>query len=200
MATMVEIKFRSICKELEKLNSQLERAEKRLVKAEAEAVKKNAMFESHEAYRAWLDNVPTDGGWIINKADIERNGAYRAFTSAQYDVKDLKERIEKTEKRFEKAQEKMEDRRKAIQIIEDQKQKEELMKLEFEEEQKEWAKDGITLEERYRGITPRGKRFLIRINRGFTERAMHCFTLYINYEVIFTSGEFWRAYAEIKKR
>lgn len=200
MATMVEIKFRSICKELEKLNSQLERAEKRLAKAEADAVKKDAMFESHEAYRAWLDNVPTDGGWIINKADIEKNGAYRAFTSAQYDVKDLKERIEKTEKRFEKAQDKMEDRRKAIQIIANQKKKEELMKLEFEEEQKEWAKDGITLEERYRGFTPNGKRFLIRINRGFTERAMHCFTLYIGGQTIFTSGEFWRAYAEIKKR
>ena len=200
MATMVEIKFRSICKELEKLNSQLERAEKRLAKAEADAVKKNAMFESHEAYRAWLDNVPTDGGWIINKADIEKNGAYRAFTSAQYDVKDLKERIEKTEKRFEKAQEKMEDRRKAIQIIEDQKKKEELMKLEFEEEQKEWAKDGITLEERYSGITPKGNRFLIFGNSGFTTRSWHCFTLYINGNVIFTSGEFWKAYAEIMKR
>lgn len=200
MATMVEIKFRSICKELEKLNAQLERAEKRLAKAEAKAKKMNAMFESHEAYREWIESVPTNNGWIINKEDIERNGAYREFTSAQYDIKDLKERIEKTEKRFEQAQEKMEDRRKAIQIIEDQKKKAELMKLEFEEEQKEWAKDGITLEERYWGRTPNGKRFQILINSGFTERSWHCFTLYIDGQTIFTSGEFWRAYAEIMKR
>ena len=200
MAYMVEIKFRSICKELEKLNSQLERAEKRLVKAEARAIKMNAMFESHEAYREWIENVPTNNGWIINKEDVERNGAYREFTSAKYDIKDLKERIEKTEKRFETAEAKMEDKRRAIQIIEDQKKKEELMKLEFEEEQKEWAKDGITLEERYSGKTPTGKRFFIYQNRGCTERSWHCFTLDIDGQTIFTSGEFWRAYAEIKRR
>lgn len=200
MATMVEIKFRSICKDLEKLHNQLERAEKRLVKAEAKAKKMNAEFETHEAYRAWIESVPTDGGWIINKEDVERNGAYRELTSARYDIKDLTERIEKAERRFQTAQEKMEDQRKAIQIIEDQKKKEELMKLEFEEEQREWAKDGITLEERYWGRTPKGLKFFIERNNGYTERSWHCFTLYIDGEVIFTSGEFWKAYAIIMKR
>ena len=71
---------------------------------------------------------------------------------------------------------------------------------EFEKEQKQWAKDGITLEARYYGTTPNGKRFYIERNNGVTFRSMHCFTLTIDGETIFTSGEFWRAYAEIKRR
>ena len=200
MAKMVEIKFRSLYKDLEKLHAQLERAEKRLVKAEENAIKLGAMFESFEEYRAWLDTVPTNGGWIIDKKDVEKNGAYRSFTSAQYDIKDLKERIEKAEKRLAKAEEKLEAYHDEVRAIEDAKAKEMLFQAEFEEEQKEWAKDGIKLIKRYEGETPSGARFFIWQNNGVTLRSFHCYTLYINGEVIFTSGEFWRAYAEIKRR
>ena len=86
-----------------------------------------------------------------------------------------------------------------VEKIADLKAKEELFKNRFEEEQKEWTKDGITLEERYNGKTPSGKQFWIGGNRGFTNRSWHCFTLYIDGVCIFTSGEFWRCYATIKK-
>ena len=85
-----------------------------------------------------------------------------------------------------------------VERIEDLKKKEELFKLEFEQEQKEWAKDGITLKGRYYGTTPQGKKFWIEGNNGFTRRSLHCFTLTIDGETIFTSGEFWRAYGVIK--
>ena len=89
---------------------------------------------------------------------------------------------------------------KEVQKITDLKEREKLMQAEFEKEQKQWAKDGITLEERYYGTTPNGKRFYIERNNGVTFRSMHCFTLTIDGETIFTSGEFWRAYSEIKRR
>ena len=77
--------------------------------------------------------------------------------------------------------------------------KEELYRLEFEEERKEWLKDGIVLESRYYGMTPSGQRFYIHGNCGMTLRSRHCFTLTINGDTIFTSGEFWRAYSVIKR-
>ena len=104
------------------------------------------------------------------------------------------------EKRLAKADEKVAEYRAQVEAMEDLKSKEELQKLEFEQEQKEWAKDGITLEYRYTGKTPKGETFLIAGNNGYTERSLHCVTLYIGGETIFTSGEFWRAYAVIKNR
>ena len=51
---------------------------------------------------------------------------------------------------------------------------------------------------RYNGFTPSGKRFTIYGNSGVTIRSRHCYTLYIDGKVIFTSGEFWRCYLNIK--
>ena len=197
---MVEIKMRSITTELEKLYAKLERAEKKLAKATARAEKAGVIDWTAEDRQNWMETVETnEWHYIVNKEDIEKNGAWMDLFGARYDIKDIQRRIENTEARAEKAQEKVAEYHKQVEALADLKQKEELRKLEFEAEQKEWAKDGITLEDRYTGITPNGKRFGIWGNSGVTTRSWHCFTLYIDGEVIFTSGEFWRAYSIIKK-
>ena len=196
---MVEIKLRSVSAELEKLNTRKEKAEKRLQKATEKAEKLNANFPTVEAYRAWMDTVRTDElGFILDKADINRNGAYRDMGMAQWDLDDINDRIAKAEARVEKAQVDVDTYHAEMQAKLDHEAFEKLMAAEFEKEQKEWAKDGIKLEGRYYGESPTGKRFFIEGNHGFTERSRHCFTLTIGGQTIFTSGEFWRCYATIK--
>ena len=196
---MVEIKFTSIVKEMEKLNARLERAEKALAKKTANAEKYGVINWSPEDRREWLNNVETVDGWIVNKEDIKKNGAYFEYYSAIRDVEDVKRSIEKVERRLEKAESDLENYHKEIEELADLMKKEELYRLEFEEERKEWLKDGIVLESRYYGMTPSGKRFYIHGNCGMTLRSRHCFTLTINGDTIFTSGEFWRAYSVIKR-
>ena len=196
---MVEIRYASYVKDLEKLEARLERQKKALVKAEAKAEKLGVAAWTWEEWRAWLDNdVETNNGWIVNKSDIDKNGAWRARFSAQKDIEETEGAIERLTKRLEKAEDEVEAYHKEIEAIEDLKKKEELRKLEFEQEVKEWAKDGITLEARYYGKTPSGKFFYISGNCGFTLRSRHCVTLTIGGNTIFTSGEFWRAYNYIK--
>ena len=192
---MVEISYRSITAELLKLNARLERAQKALEKKQAKAEKLGVADMDNDAHREWLKTVETtDMGWIVNKKDQQMNGAWYDLYSAQEDVKEVERLIANAEKRFDKAEEKVEAYHRELAAEADLKAKEELMKKEFEAEQKEWAKDGITLERRYHGITPSGKRFSIEGNSGWTNRSRHCFTLYLEGQgVVFTSGEFWRA-------
>jgi hypothetical protein len=195
---MIEIQYQGHIKELEKLQTRLERQEKNLEKKMAIAEKLGATW-SREEHLEWLKTVPTNEfGFIVSQEDIKRNGAWFDVVSAENDLAETKGKLKREQERLEKAEAKVEEYRKEIEQIEDLKKREELMKAEFEAEQKEWAKDGIKLEARYNGITPGGKRFLIYGNNGFTERSRHCFTLYIDGETIFTSGEFWRAYGIIR--
>lgn len=197
---MVEISYRSITAELLKLNARLERAQKALEKKQAKAEKLGVADMDNDAHREWLKGVETNEmGYILNKKDVQKNGAWFDLYSAQREVEDVAKQIANAEKRFDKAEEKVEAYHRELAAVEDLKAKEELMKKEFEAEQKEWAKDGITLERRYHGITPNGKRFSIEGNSGWTNRSRHCFTLYLEGQgVVFTSGEFWRAYGVVK--
>ena len=195
---MVEIAYASETKQLEKLQAQLERREKALEKKMAIAEKLDATWTPEE-HRAWLENeVETNNGWIVNKEDGKRNGAWFDVIRAKSDLEETKQAIEKANARLEKKLEAVEAYREEVAKIADLKEREKLMKLEFEKEQKEWLKDGIKLEGRYYGFTPAGKKFSIYRNNGFTRRSLHCFTLYIDGETVFTSGEFWRAYMIIK--
>lgn len=195
----VEIGYNSVANELNKLNTQLEKAQKALAKKQAAAEKAGVAGWTDEEHSEWLKSIETsETGWILNKVDVKKNGAWFDLVMAQDRVDEILYKIEKAETRFQKAEAELEKHRKEVEAIEDLKEKERLQKLEFEQEQKEWAKDGITLEERYSGRTPQGKRFCIYRNSGYTERSWHCFTLYIDGETIFTSGEFWRAYGVIK--
>lgn len=196
-----EISFNTATKELEKLEARLARAEKKLEKATVKAEKYGVLNMTVTEYREWMSTVETDENYTIkNKADIEKNGAYFDIRSAKRDVEDLKDRIERAEQRLVKKYEAYEQEKELEKKLADAKSIEEKWKLEFEEEQKEWAKDGITLESRYSGVTPQGRRFSIYGNCGLEMRSRHCFTLYIDGNVIFTSGYFWRAYLEIKNR
>lgn len=204
---MVEITQRSIMAELEKTNARLEKAQDRLTK-KSEQVKKLNCEWSNDDHRAWMEQVrqnhiangadPTCIIWL-DKDEAKINGAWFDWIKAQDDVAELTDKITKIEIRLEKANEQVDAYHKEIETITDLQKKEELMKLEWEQEQAEWLKDGIKLERRYAGETPNGKRFAIYGNCGFTERSRHCFTLRIGGETIFTSGEFWRCYGTIKK-
>lgn len=196
----VEITFTKYQKELEKLNAQLERAKKAYDKKLTIAKKYGVDGWTSEDRQNWLATVPTtESGFLINKTDEKMNGAWFDLVCAESEIQDIKSRIERAEKRLEKAEGEVQNYYRELDKIADLKAKEELAKKTFEEEQKEWAKDGITLEGRYFGITPKGFKFVIYGNNGFADRSMHCFTLRINGMTIFTSGEFWRAYAMIKK-
>ena len=196
----VEITFTKYQKELEKLNAQLDRAKKSYDKKLANAVKYGVAEWDADDHTNWIATVEKINNiYIANKEDIKKNEAWWDLYSAKRAVDEITENIERAEKRLSKAEAEVNAYREEINKIEDLKAKEEFAKRTFEEEQKEWTKDGITLEGRYYGTTPSGKTFNIYGNNGFTDRSWHCFTLRINGETIFTSGEFWRAYAIIKK-
>lgn len=203
---MMEITQRSIMAELEKTNARLEKANDRLAKKTANVEKLGCKW-TNEEHRAWMDKIrqnhidngadPNEIIWL-DKAESKINGAWFDWIRAQGDVEELTGKITNIENRLAKANEKVDAYRKEIEAITDLQKKEELMKLEWEQEQAEWLKDGIKLERRYAGETPNGKRFHIYRNSGYTERSWHCFTLQIAGDTIFTSGEFWRCYATVK--
>ena len=194
---MVEIKYNSLINEMNKLIEKKARIEAKIEKTTAKVEKLDCKW-TWEEHREWLKTVPTEGGWITNKEDIKKNGAWFDWSGAQDDLKDVEGRIERLQDRIEKAEKSVDEYHAELERIDDAKKREELWKLEFEAEQKEWAKDGIKLNRRYAGLTPSGQKFMIYGNNGWTERSLHCFTLYINGSVIFTSGEFWRCYLTIK--
>ena len=81
---------------------------------------------------------------------------------------------------------------------------EEEIKQMQEQVRQEWAKDGIIIEE-FRdyglyGTTPSGKHFNTYINNGVTERSWHCYTLFIDGAVMFTSGTIANCYKTIKRK
>lgn len=196
-----EIRYNTVIKEIEKLTARLAKAEARLEKKTALAEKYGVKEMTVTEYREWISTVECDENYMIkNKEDIKKNGAYFDYRSAKSDVEDIKKHIENAEQRLVKRFEAYEQEKELEKQIADAKSIEEKWKLEFEAEQKEWAKDGITLEHRYYGTTPQGRHFSIYGNCGLEMRSRHCFTLYIDGNVIFTSGYFWRAYIEIKNR
>ena len=182
--TANERALQSINKELEKLNKSKERLEKALEKKTAEAEKQNINITEAEWF-AMRDN--TD---ITEK----QYAAYIDLYGARRDLKDVLKRIEKVSRRKE-------DSETAVKTAYEKKTAEEIERQKAEEIA-EWAKDGITVEDMSSnfvyGKTPKGKKFCIYGNNGMTERSRHCFTLTIDGETIFTSGEFYRAYRTVK--
>jgi len=193
----VEIQFRSRTAEMEKLLARKARCEVKLEKAVAKVEKLNCKW-TNEEHNKFMETVESVDGWMTNKEEIKKNSAWWDWVRARRDLEEVNEKIENASARLDKAQIEVDEYHKMIAVIEDAKRREELWQKEFEAEQKEWAKDGIDLVSRYNGFTPSGKRFTIYGNSGVTIRSRHCFTLYIDGEVIFTSGEFWRCYLNIK--
>ena len=197
---MTEIMYRAEVKEWEKLQARLERQKKALEKAEAKAEKFGIKEWTRAEYRAWIETVEVNESFFIkNKADQDKNSAWFDLGLKRDAVTDTEKDIERCEARLAKKTEAYEQAQAEREELEKVTGKEELMMLDFQQEQKEWLKDGIILEERYWGSTPKGKRFIIYRNSfGMTMRSLHCYTLKIGGETIFTSGLFWRCYSVIK--
>ena len=195
-----EIQYRAEVKEWEKLQARLERQKKALEKAEAKAEKYGVKDWTRADYRAWIETVEVNESYFIkNKADQDKNGAWFDLGMKRDAVEDTEKSIARCEARLEKKMETFEKDTTEREELEKVAGKEELMKLSFEQEQKEWLKDGIILEDRYSGFTPQGKHFIIYGNNfGMTKRSLHCYTLRIAGETIFTSGLFWRCYSVVK--
>lgn len=89
----IEITYRSKLNELEKLNARLDRAQKTYEKKLAAAQKMGVADWTNEQYRAWMDTVETQNGWIVSKADVKKNGAYSDLYSAKREIGDIERQI-----------------------------------------------------------------------------------------------------------
>ena len=204
MATMNERKLESINKEIEKLNKSLARYNDILAKKVSKCESLNCNWTRDEFF-AHRDVDMTDAQY----------GAYFEKSVAEGNVEDTQERLENAKARLEKVSPKVETE--SLQRQENER----VMNLEtswlrksreeLEEEYQRWLKwfkaeclkDGITIERAdnvfISGETAGGERFVMDINSGLTERSRHCYTLRINGQTIFTSGDFSTAYARIRR-
>lgn len=182
--TRDELKAKSINTELEKLNARRDRNIKTLEKKAAIAEK----FGMNVTREEWFE--------LREEATPDQSAAYLNLSIARGELEDTEHRIATLSRNAEKVQRTVTARAEAI-------SKEEAERR-AAEEIKRWADDGITVKHMTSnfivGETPKGEFFRIEGNNGFTERSRHCFTLQIGKETVFTSGEFYRAYAIIKRR
>ena len=207
MATMIEKQVASAEKEVEKLSARLERAKAKAEKARAKAEKLNAV----EYNPIWDTN---EEGTIYRKKEyVPFVAAYFDNYSAERDVEEITEALAKANKRLEKLTGKFDEAQEAraeaerVAGIETNWLSAEERQAEYEkwlaQFKAECAKDGVEIERAdaafVSGKTKSGKKFFLAINSGFTERSFHCYTLTINGETIFTSGEFATAYRIIKR-
>lgn len=209
--TMLEKQIASVEKELAKLAARLERNEAKLEKATAKAEKLNAI----EFDEKWNEVNPENP--MFRKPEyMPAVEAYFDHHSAKREVEETKQAIENANKRYAKltgkAVEQGEKNAEAQRVERIESGWLKMTAAERKAEYEKWlaefkaecAKDGIKIETASGrwviGETPNGKRFQIIINSGFTERSLHCYTLTIDGETIFTSGDFSTAYARIKRR
>ena len=215
--TRTQMSVNSKVKELDKLNVRLARAKQAYEKKLAAAQKLGVAEWTCEDRNAWLTTIPTtEFGYIIDKNDAKKNGAWFDLQSAEYDIKDIEGTIERVTKVLNKYMGEYEKELEQEAADEITSQRSELMNRYTtpqltEEEVKaiqdsikaEWAKDGITITEFYgsglSGFTPNGKKFSFYGNSGITERSWHCYTLNINGCTLFTSGTVMSCYKTIKR-
>lgn len=203
--TMNEKKLASKEKELEKLEARLARENKRLEKKTAAAEKVNAVWTKDEYWAKKESGECTE----------EQDWAHFDRWCVQQDVRETEEAIKKVKKAIEKLDinmaaeiaSKTEEARVARIEAEWITKTAEERKAEYEAWLKkfkaECRKDGIEIEEAngnwVSGKTAKGESFYIYGNNGLTTRSLHCYTLTIEGETIFTSGDFATCYSRIKK-
>lgn len=197
--TMTEKKVQSIKKEIEKLTKSLERyngiCEKKIDKCE----KLECKWTDEEMRIHRDDNTMSDKQW----------SAWFEMRVANGNIKDTESRLENAFARLERAEEefkKVEEKTKIDEEIENK----ELSWLEAREKKEDefykWLSqfkaecllDGIIINEAeysfISGNTKSGKRFAMYINSGYSTRSRHCYTLRIEGNTYFTSGEFSTGY------
>lgn len=207
--TMTEKKMISIQKEIEKLTKSLNRYQGILDKKVAKCEKLGCNWIGDE----WFANRDT--------CTPEQDVAHFEMVVAKSDVDDTKRRLENANKRLNKITEKFDDetekftndkkeadRAKEIETawLSENKKSAEVREAEYQAWLKkfkaECLKDGVVIENAtndfFNGITKSGKKFVMYINNGMTERSWHCYTLNIDGQTIFTSGDFCTGYKIIK--
>jgi len=207
MTTMIEKKAESIRKEIEKLETRLHRQQDLLTKKIAKAEKAGSNWGKEEFYEH-RDTDMTQEQWA----------AYFDKYSAEEDVKETESRLENAKKRLNKltpAIEKDEAAKCESERLTDMEARfysaSHKSKEEREREYEEWlanfkaecSKDGITIDGAtgwmVYGTARNGKRFTMYGNSGQTVRSLHCYTLRIDGETIFTSGDFTTGYKILKR-
>ena len=193
MTTMIEKQINKAQKDIEKYTKAIARNQGRLAKW-------TAKFEANP------DDIEADINMEIAKDDLEDSKKNLAKAEANL--------VKLTGKAEAKAEQQVEaDRISGMENAWWKAMKEELektpeqRKAEYEAWLKEFKaeclKDGIIIKEAnanwISGTTANGKRFAMYANSGYTERSWHCYTLRIEGETIFTSGDFSTAYTYIKK-
>lgn len=222
--TMNERKMESIEKEIAKIAKSLERYESILVKKTELCIKLNCNWTDEE-YRSRMKELHArhEGAQIVFFGEDDdlitkkQNSAWFDKSLAEDNVTDCKRKLENAEKRYVKISEtvraeneKNEDFRKAYEQASEMERK--MLQEKANEEYEKWLtwfkdeclKDGVIIKEACNswviGITPSGKKFSFWINNGYTERSWHCYSLRIDGNTIFTSGEFWRCYNTVKNK
>lgn len=204
--TMNEKKLGRVEKELTKLYKSLERYQNLFEKKQKKCIELNCNWSDEEWIQHREANNYTEAQWQ----------AYFDMDVQQSYIDDTKHRIgtlEKTQSKYEKLVKEENAKNEAFKAEYDRlsdaeiKMSQEMAKAEYEAWLKKFKadclKDGIVVEEAKSfmvyGTTPSGKRFSILLNNGWTERSHHCYSVRIEANTIFTSGEFWRAYQVVKK-
>lgn len=193
--------------------------EKKLNKLYERLNKNNELLKKKIAKCIALDCNWTDEEWCSHRdANDMTDSQYNAYFSMgiqQDEIADIQHSIDCLEKTIKKQEQKVKEdneKNEAFQAEYNHLSSVEvnLNKVMTENEYKEWLaqfkqdclKDGIVVEDACSsfvyGTTPSGKPFMISSNDGYTERSWHCYSVRINGNTIFTSGEFWRAYNTVK--
>lgn len=192
--TIAERTMNTLQNELNKLLERKFKAEDRYNKKLETAKKYDVDMMSVDEHRAWMNTVPTENGFIINKEDIKKNTAYFDLNIAINNLNEIIDKIAFTAKKMREQGDKLKSERQKAEDIDIEKQRAAVVE--------EWAKDGITVTGQSNlqimGTTPKGNDFYIEKNAGMTKRSWHCVTLIINGETIFTSGDISTAYHYIK--
>lgn len=207
---MIERKAESIRRDIEKIQKSLDthrtRLEKKTAKAaELDALERKAEWDSEESGFRTGDNLKKFSAW------------FDMYSEAR-EVEDIEKRLANANERLNKVIPQVE--AVAADKIEEDRVNEMESKFywinhkskeEREAEYQEWLrefkaeclKDGVVIEECdgwwIAGTTAKGKRFALYGNSGYTERSRHCYTLYIDKKMVFTSGDFSTAYSIIKR-
>lgn len=211
MATMIEKKAESIRKEIAKLEARLEKREAKLAKVTAKAEKMDAL-----EYKKIWDEVNPENPMFRKSEHIPYVSAYMDYKGEQREVEDIKYQLENAKARLAKVMPSVEaveaevkDSKRLARMESDWLYKTaEERKAEYEawlaQFKAECLKDGIIIDEVTNtwisGKTASEKKFVMYLNSGFTTRSFHCYTLRINGETIFTSGDFTTGYRIIRKR
>ena len=204
MATMVERKMQSTQKEIEKLTKSLARYQGILEKKVAKCESLGCNWTRDEFFQ----HRDTD-------MTQEQDEAYFDKGIAEMNVEDTQRRLQKAQNRLSKLmpqEESVEQDRKEHERLSGIEKKwlsmtAEEIKADYERWLKQFKadclKDGIIIEDASNnficGQTAKGERFYMAINNGFTERSFHCYTLRVDGQTVFTSGDFVTAYRYIKK-